>query len=65
MIATGVMMIPITSWELISGNPITKVIRKKTTYLPMGGKNTNRSSSIFKPRKNIGIFMIMTRTITC
>ena len=65
MIASRVIMVPITSSELTAGTPRSKIIRKKTTYLSMGGDNTNRVSSIFKPRRNILTCLMMTRTIIC
>ena len=51
MMEITVSMMPITSWELMAGTPSANGIRKKTTYLPMGGNNTNRVSSIFKTSK--------------
>ena len=65
MMVMAIMMMPITSWELMAGAPGAKGIRNKTTYLPTGGNNTNRVSSIFRPRKNIATCMMTTKTIIC
>ena len=63
MVAMPVLMMPITSWELMAGTPSPKGIRKKTKYIPMGGNNINRASSILKPRRNISTCMMMTRKV--
>ena len=59
------MMMPITSWELVSDTLSAKGTRKKTTYIPMGGNNRKRASSIFKPRRNISTCLMTTKTIMC
>ena len=65
IMAMTVMMIPINSREWMADTPSAKGGRKKTTYLPMGDNNTNRVSSIFKPREDIAACLMMTKTIIC